>query len=67
MEQYKDFFSSRYFMESNNYDENLSIFDEENDSKLTKSKNNEKLELINNINELNEDKNNDSKIEIKKK
>ena len=67
MEQYKDFFSSRYFMESNNYDENLSIFDEENDSKLTKSKNNEKLELINNINELNEDQNNDSKIEINNK
>ena len=67
MEQYKDFFSSRYFMESNNYDENLSIFDEENDSKLTKSKNNEKLELINNINELNEDQNNDSKIEINDK
>ena len=67
MEQYKDFFSSRYFMESNNYDENLSIFDEENDSKLTKSKNNEKFELINNINELNENQNNDSKIEINNK
>ena len=69
MEEYKDFFSSQFFIESNNYDENLFSFDANNYSKLNKEKsnNNEETELINNIIEINEEKMDDIKIEIEKK
>ena len=66
MEQYKDFFSNRYFIESNNYDDNLFSFDD-NDYLKEKSKYNEKHELINNIIDINEEKKDDIKIEIEKK
>ena len=69
MEQYKDFFSNRCFIESNNYDENLFSFDDNDYSKSNKEKsnNNEETELINNIIEINEEKMDDIKIEIEKK
>ena len=69
MEEYKDFFSSQFFIESNNYDEKLFSFDANNYSKLNKEKsnNNEETELINNIIEINEEKMDDIKIEIEKK
>ena len=66
MEQYKDFFSNRYFIESNNYDDNLFSFDD-NDYLKEKSKYNEKHKLINNIIDINEEKKDDIKIEIEKK
>ncbi len=66
MEQYKDFFSNRYFIEPNNYDDNLFSFDD-NDYLKEKSKYNEKHELINNIIDINEEKKDDIKIEIEKK
>jgi hypothetical protein len=66
MEKYMDFFSSRYFIESNNYDDNLFSFDD-NDYLKEKSKYNEKHELINNIIDINEEKKDDIKIEIEKK
>ena len=66
MEQYKDFFSSRYFIESNNYDDNLFSFDD-NDYSNEKSKYNEKPELLDNIIDINEEKKDDIKIKIEKK
>ncbi len=61
-----DFFSSRYFIESNNYDDNLFSFNGGGCSK-EKSKYNEKPELIDNVIDINEEKEEDIKIEIEKK
>ena len=69
MEQNYGFFSSLNFIESNNNDENLFSFDDNDYSKLTKKnqKYNEEPELINNIIDINEEKKDDIKIEIEKK